>query len=112
MCSALGVRRWAGRQVTRLTALNRGCLSESPLPQMDLLASERTVSPEHSLGLLGLNLVLAIRPESSRVELSYEESPGSGYQCACASQDRGLWWQTSSGSAVAAAIWPWRARCP
>lgn len=49
---------WKGGELAN--TLSRGRLSENPLPQMDpalsLLASERTVSSEHSPGLLDLDL--------------------------------------------------------
>ena len=90
MCSTLGIRRW-GRG-TGDPAEHCQQSPESPPPQMapDLcqVASGRTESLEHGMGLLGVNLggwqqeerelrlPLAIGLGSSGVELSYrEESP-------------------------------------
>lgn len=66
------------------------------VPELSQLASERTVSPEHRLGLLGLSLgavaqqwelslALAIMLGSSGVALDYRGSPESGHQGGLAS---------------------------
>lgn len=64
-------------------------------PELSQQASERTVSPEHRLGLLGLSLgqqhsngnslALAIMLGSSGVALNYRGCPKSGHQGGLAS---------------------------